>query len=91
MASQAPEIEDLVHREYEHGFVTDVAPGHHLLLITYANSTRLLRPKIPPSAHLVPKLRRYPFHKCLPADDSHSATCRRSEPQSVESGHTVGH
>ena len=24
MASQAPEIEDLVHREYEHGFVTDV-------------------------------------------------------------------
>jgi len=25
MASQAPEIEDLVHREYEHGFVTDVA------------------------------------------------------------------
>ena len=32
MASQAPEIEDLVHQEYEHGFVTDVesdtvAPG----------------------------------------------------------------
>jgi Fe-S cluster assembly protein SufB len=32
MSSQAPEIEDLVHREYEHGFVTDVeadtvAPG----------------------------------------------------------------
>ena len=32
MASQAPEIEDLVHRDYEHGFVTDVesetlAPG----------------------------------------------------------------
>ena len=25
MASQAPEIEDLVHREYEHGVVTDVA------------------------------------------------------------------
>ena len=25
MASQAPEIENLVHREYEHGFVTDVA------------------------------------------------------------------
>ncbi len=24
MASQAPEIEDLVHQEYEHGFVTDV-------------------------------------------------------------------
>ena len=24
MSSQAPEIEDLVHREYEHGFVTDV-------------------------------------------------------------------
>ena len=24
MASQAPEIEDLVHKEYEHGFVTDV-------------------------------------------------------------------
>ena len=24
MASQAPEIEDLVHRDYEHGFVTDV-------------------------------------------------------------------
>jgi Fe-S cluster assembly protein SufB len=24
MANQAPEIEDLVHREYEHGFVTDV-------------------------------------------------------------------
>jgi Fe-S cluster assembly protein SufB len=32
MASQAPEIEDLVHQEYEHGFITDVesdtlAPG----------------------------------------------------------------
>ena len=32
MASQAPEIEDLVRREYEHGFFTDVesdtvAPG----------------------------------------------------------------
>ena len=25
MSSQAPEIEDLVRREYEHGFVTDVA------------------------------------------------------------------
>jgi Fe-S cluster assembly protein SufB len=24
MANQAPEIEDLIHREYEHGFVTDV-------------------------------------------------------------------